>query len=145
MNIQTLREKFIHEIEARNLSYSEVERRSGLSRASLRNFLNGHVKEPRAEMILAVASFLNLELRDLLKASQITIRPDPYKVQSPTPYNKSLFLECSQGLMTYLITKNESISLEETFDCLKKIYEYCLEYHQGQFEPSFVQWCVDHR
>ena len=63
MDISELRKKLSAVMEKRNLTYKEVEAGSGLPVSSLRNFINGLVKDPRLDVIVSVADFLKIVQR----------------------------------------------------------------------------------
>lgn len=95
------------------MSYSEVERGAGIPRAALRNFLNGKVKEPRLEIILAAAKFLDIDVNELFlfsptkgeehnpitsEESREPLNPE----KSGELLNKELITECVKSIVGYI-------------------------------------------
>jgi DNA-binding Xre family transcriptional regulator len=54
------------ELEGRNISLKEVERKTGITWTSLRLWANNKVKRFDAPVIIALCDYLNCEIKDLL-------------------------------------------------------------------------------
>jgi transcriptional regulator with XRE-family HTH domain len=63
------KEKLIEKMKAKNLSISVLERKAGLTIHSIRNILKGTIKNPRAEVLPAIAGALECSLLDLINFS----------------------------------------------------------------------------
>lgn len=145
MDISELRKKLSAVMEKRNLTYKEVEEGSGLPISSLRNFVNGLVKDPRLDVIVSVANFLKIDIKDLINPSPL----DEVKIygwgneKKLSPMNNSLFLECSQGLVNYCNEKDLRLTYDESLEVISKSYDFSQKYSEGKLDTPFLKWCVD--
>jgi len=145
MDISELRKKLSAVMEKRNLTYKEVEAGSGLPVSSLRNFINGLVKDPRLDVIVSVADFLKIDIKDLINPSPL----DEVKIygwnneKKIAPMNNNLFLECCEGLVNYSNEKGLRLTYDEALDVINKSYDFSQKYSEGKLDNPFLKWCMD--
>lgn len=143
MNINSLRLKISHALESRQLNCNQVEKKAGLPRAALRNFINGTVKGPKLEVIMAAANFLEINLNELPLDSEDQTYTFESSSSSFEKTNYELLITCAQTLDKTSQKKNTHHSLEQSLALLKKIYNYCYAYNNQRLDESFVEWCID--
>lgn len=152
MNINALRNKICEALETRQLNCNLVEKQAGIPRAALRNFVNGTVKGPKIEMIMAAAHFLEIDLSDIpdhdknTDTNQYTNEADGIskgKDIIPTETNFELLRECLNALSKSLEQKKRSHTLDQSITLLLKIYNFCYTYNNQQLDESFVEWSID--
>jgi transcriptional regulator with XRE-family HTH domain len=139
-----IKEKLKNTIDHQELSLSEIEKGSGITRGSLRNFINGTVKEPRLEIILAVANFLKLDIGDMLSVGQENSQ-DTYKLSKSSNelLNEKLLVDCAKGLAEYVSKKKIQLTLEESMNIIKKVYNYSVRNNDFILDRSFLEWTLD--
>jgi len=132
-------------MDVRNLSYKEIETGCGLPTSSLRNFINGLVKDPRLDVIVSVANFLNMDINDLIGSSPL----EESKIygwnneKKSLPLNNNLFLECCTCLINYSNEKDLRLTYDEALDVINKSYEFSQKYSEGKIDSPFLKWCMD--
>ena len=139
-----IKRKIKNTIDHQDLSYSEIEKGAGITRGSLRNFINGTVKEPKLEIIIAVANFLKLDIADMLSDSKDNIK-DSYKIRkSPDAVlDEKLLVDCAKGLAEYVMIQKIEIDLEESINIIKKVYNYSVRNNNSILDSSFLEWTLD--
>mgnify|MGYP000028131262 CR=1 FL=1 len=150
MNINALRHKISEALEDRQLNCSLVERKVGIPRAALRNFVNGTVKGPKIEMIMAVANFLEIDLNSLPNSNKNTLsHVENYSASlntnelSSTAINLDLLILCLNALAKSLKKKGGCYNINQITSLLIKIYNFCYIYNNQKLDESFVEWSID--
>lgn len=150
MNINALRHKISEALEDRQLNCSLVERKVGIPRAALRNFVNGTVKGPKIEMIMAVANFLEIDLNSLPNSNKNTLSHVENHNASlstnglvSTATNLDLLIICLNTLVKFLKKKEHCYNINQITSLLIKIYNFCYTYNNQQLDESFVEWSID--
>jgi transcriptional regulator with XRE-family HTH domain len=135
-------------IKEKSITIAEIERRTGLTRLSFRNFIEGKVKEPRADVLLSVAKFLDIDLYYLYELASF----DPSSAKVPLinfstknqePCNIALLQECVTHITNTLNKKKISLPFEQIIQLIKKLFHYCEQYTKGKLDESFINWQID--
>lgn len=146
MDSNVLRKKLAEVIEQKDLSLSKVEKGAGVPRAVLRNFINGKVKEPKVDVILAVSKFLEVDLNELLSESI-----EPEYISNPQDdvmievLDKKMLLDCVKYLIEYTTIKQKVLSIDEALSLIKKTYEYSKKYSNSKLDSSFMEWAIENK
>lgn len=140
MDTNILRKRLSYILKKNSLTYTEVEKGSNIPRSSLRNFINGTVKEPKLDVILAVGKFLKIDISEFLPTND----SQSYQIESDSsPLDEDLFAECSTNLADYLKSKNIELTLSLALEVVRKVYEYSQKYSNSKLDIAFLQWCID--
>ena len=148
-NSELVREIFYAALKEKKLTIADVERRVGLTRLSLRNFMDAKAKEPRADMLLFVAKYLEIDLHYLVEVASFDSSVDKTFVLRPSGYANPpcdgyLFQTCVDHVLCAAQARQLVLSLDQVITIVKQIYRYCQQYTQGKFDESFVNWQLDH-
>ena len=146
MNVHLLRKRLTTILDNKGISFVEVERGAGLPRSTFRNFMSGVVKEPRLEIILSAAKFLDIDPATLFAEGEMTEKnPITFFPNEtlPNSLNKNLTLECVNLILNILTQKNISPSFDIFINVLNKVYNYTSDYSNGVLDKSFVEWCIN--
>lgn len=142
MDYAPIRKKISSLIESKRTTATEVERLTNLPTKSLRNFLNGNVKEPKVDVIMSVAKFLNIKLEDLWNLTE-----DISLVSSDNAsyIDVDLFKRCVAELGSVIKKKKLSVTMEEFIRASKETYQYFTTYKppHTELDTTFINWYVD--
>ena len=145
MDANTIRKKISDKLDERELSYESIERKAGISRFALRNFLVGKVKQPRLDVIVAAAKFLEIAPSEIFGASA-AIDNDFEKKKTDEfiiEYDNKLLITCLDYLTKCITLSGKKIDLDSTLDLLKRVYVYSAKYSNENADKAFIEWSVD--
>lgn len=161
------------QLQAKNLSVAELERRIGIRHAVV-NILHGRSKNPSIHLTHAIAKELGLSLESMLAADDVTFsstdassskaNPDlacahpnsklhtqttPTSKDIPTPtaqthWDATLGSACMEAVNEYISFNQISPSINQVLECVNEIYHYTLGSSDKQIDLRFVQW-ICHR
>lgn len=142
-----LKEAIIEKMRDKNLSISVLERRAGLSIHSIRNILKGRVKNPRAEILTAVADVLECSPLDLITSSSLPPsfeqkNKETSKKYTPLDY-PDFMCTCANVVASLLEEKALIFSLDDCFDMIKKLYFYSLPNEPRTPDIKFAKWLLE--
>jgi transcriptional regulator with XRE-family HTH domain len=138
---ESVRKIINNALKKKHLTIADVEKRSGLSRSSLYNFLCGRVREPRLDVILAAAKTLELEPAEIFDLAKQNF--DKKIESNSNNCDLALLLECSQGVIEALIKRDRTASPDKIFAIIQKVYEYSKKYSGQKLDAAFVEWSID--
>lgn len=133
MNVSALRSTISQAIEENDYSILEVEKKAGIPRDTLRNFLTGRVKEPKIDTIKAVSRLLNIDLQTYFHEA----------TTQQEKCNLELFEKCFTCVIRYATHHNKDLSFDDVVCLVKKIYIYHKDYSPEIISESFIAWCMD--
>jgi transcriptional regulator with XRE-family HTH domain len=138
MNFQALKLQISQAIEEKDFSILEVEKKAGIPRDTLRNFLSGRVKEPKIETIKAASRLLNIDINE-----HFLNNSSSKKTSHLETCNLDILEKCCTSIAQYAEHKKKKLSFDEFVNYLKKIYEYHKDYSPENINESFISWCMD--
>lgn len=143
-----LKEKIIERMEAKNFSIAELERRAGLSIHSVRNILKGRIKKPSAQSLQAIAEALECSIIDLMSSSSAAEAGFPQDMdrrikKRPLLEHPDLMLECLKKILKEITDKNITISIDEYFEVVKKVYLYSSREEPRVVDTRFAAWLIE--
>ena len=143
-----LKEKIIERMEAKNFSIAELERRAGLSIHSVRNILKGRIKKPSAQSLQAIAEALECSIIDLMNSSSAAEAGFPQDMdrrikKRPLLEHPDLMLECLEKILQEIGEKKVTISIDEYFDVVKKVYLYSSREEPREVDTRFATWLIE--
>lgn len=145
----SLKEEIIKRMDAKNLSVAELERKAGLSIHSIRNILQGRVKNPRAQVLQAIADTLGCSLLDLMNSSPRNIKSiGSYKIemQNPLPLeNFELMRDCFKMVLELIEHKGITLTIDDFFELIAIIYSYSLSDEPRVLDFKFAKWVLDNK
>lgn len=142
-----LKEAIIEKMRDKNISISVLERKAGLSIHSIRNILKGRIKNPRAEILTAVADVLECSLLDFMPPSSFSTR---FEQKNNKTNKENILLEnprfmaaCANVVASLLEEKTLTLSFEDCFDMIKTLYFYSLPKKPRIPDIKFAKWLLE--
>lgn len=144
----TLRDEIEIRMEAKNLSISALERKSGLTIHSVRNILKGRISKPSARSLQAIADALECSILDLMNPSLSKntrlMKPLEVNTKKPTFIDDYALMKNCFKIVTKLINeKGIYFSVDDYLDCVGIIYTYTLSGEPKMIDLKFVKWVMD--
>ncbi|MBP9692174.1 MAG: helix-turn-helix transcriptional regulator [Alphaproteobacteria bacterium] len=141
-----LKEKIIEKMKGKNLSISVLERKAGLSIHTIRNLLKGKIKNPRAEILPAIATVLECSLLELIDSSSSSSNSWQGNIMN----KKNKYLEdpifmaaCANTVASLLEEKDLILSFESCLDMIKTLYFYSLPKEPRTPDIKFAKWLLE--
>lgn len=131
----TLSTNIRQHLAERNMTVSELERRTGLKHAII-NILHGRSKNPTIRVAQAIAKELNCRVEDLFASN-------PSNPLSNEPWNGDLYAEVVAGILARTVHKQISYHLARQW--IEEIYQYVLKSPTKQLDEYFLDWFVDQK
>lgn len=135
---ESMRKVLNNALAKKNLKIADIEKKAGLSRASLYNFLVGKVREPRLEVIIAAIKLLEIDPAKIFELDFAKKFDNNEK-----KYDLPLLLECSQAVIKALIKRGENLSPEQIFAIIQKVHAYSSKYTGQKLDAAFLEWSID--
>jgi transcriptional regulator with XRE-family HTH domain len=144
-----LKEAIIEKMRDKNLSISVLERKAGLSIHSIRNILKGRIKNPRAEILPAIAEVLECSLLDFMPPSSFSTS---FEQKNNKASKENILLEnppfmaaCATAVASLLEEKplTRPLSFEDCFDIIRIIYFYSLPKEPRMPDIKFAKWLLE--
>ena len=146
-------------LKERNLSVSEIERRTGLRQSTLRNVLSGRSTNPSLELLIPLTRQLNCTVEDLLSndpmpeekemsqdnaSSPIDLDPCKQKNESVSDLEWSYALyTASLHFVNQFLEKNRlTPPFAKINFCIGEIYKYSYPLHSIHIDQRFAEWLV---
>lgn len=134
-------------MKAKNLSGITLERAAGLKPHSVQNILRGKSKKPNAEILQAISNVLGCTVKDLLENQEIfqkTELSEPKKEILKSKYECSdLLMETAKIVNDLLKQKVNTLTIEQVFSCIEKIYIHSLKKDPTRVDKAFAEWWID--
>jgi transcriptional regulator with XRE-family HTH domain len=142
-----LKEKIIEKMKEKKLSISVLERKAGLSIHTIRNILKGKIKNPRAEILPAIAAVLEcslLELIDSSSSSSSHLQGNNIMNKKNNCLEHPIFMAaCANAVASLLEEKTLTLSFEDCFDMIRRLYFYSLPKEPRIPDVKFAKWLLE--
>lgn len=140
--INQLQERLIDQ----DLSINGLERKAGVKRGVIQNILYGRSKNPRFEVIQAIAQALGCTVNDLTQDQINTDNSQPHEKNSQDdPYlhwDSSLYKKCFDRVEFFMNQVGKKLTNPEVLDYVNEVYQYTLEQQRSIPDDTFIKWLL---
>ncbi|WP_341760898.1 helix-turn-helix transcriptional regulator [Candidatus Tisiphia endosymbiont of Thecophora atra] len=121
----------------KNISPTDIEKKTGLSRNTIYGIVAGNSKNPTAHNLQLIAKGLDVSLESIL----IDEKAIPLELLSHAQIN--VFFEATEVTIKTILEKNINFSLTNLINLIKEVYHYSLKKQPEPINKSFVDWLID--
>lgn len=123
----------------KNMTSSDLQRKSNIPIKSISSILNGTSKNPTVKTLKAISEALNITLEQMLSDDLVSL--DGLNRDQLQLYSKS----CNV-LIDTLIENNYQFSIDKVSSMIKEVYEYSLDVNNPlenyQIDQKFIDWLI---
>ncbi len=124
-------------VKLKSISIAEVERQSGLRHGTLRNILQGKSKNPRIDILEALAKFFHCSISQMTGSSG-DISPNRYFVTADLN-----LLNCFANQTKKVCEQNDiNLSFAKFCEIQKECYEYSIQNNSREIDLKFLKWII---
>ena len=120
----------------KNVTVTDIEKKSGLNKNTINSILTGASKNPTANTLRAIAKTLDVSLEFILSDEEMDIaglNKDQMK----------LFSEVTSATIDMIIDKDLSFTIDKLNALIKEIYQYSTKINPPCVDVRFINWIVD--
>ena len=117
----------------RNITPTEIEKKTGLNKNTITSILTGASKNPSANTLRSIATSLDVSLEFLLSDNNINI-------DALTTEQLQLFSEVTTATVNFIIEEKISFSFSKLMAVIKEVYDYTLK--KQSIDKIFIDWTV---
>ena len=117
----------------RNITPTEIEKKTGLNKNTITSILTGASKNPSANTLRSIATSLDVSLEFLLSDNNINI-------DVLTTEQLQLFSEVTTATVNFIIEEKISFSFSKLMAVIKEVYDYTLK--KQSIDKIFIDWTV---
>lgn len=117
----------------KNITPTEIERKTGLNKNTITSILTGASRNPSANTLRSIATSLDVSLEFLLSDNNINI-------DALTTEQLKLFSEVTTATVNFIIEEKVSFSFNKLVTVIKEVYDYTLK--KQSVDKIFIDWTV---
>ena len=117
----------------KNITPTEIEKKTGLNKNTITSILTGASKNPSANTLRSIATSLDVSLEFLLSDNNINI-------DALTTEQLQLFSEVTTATVNFIIEEKISFSFSKLMAVIKEVYDYTLK--KQSIDKIFIDWTV---
>lgn len=117
----------------KNITPTEIEKKTGLNKNTITSILTGASKNPSANTLRSIATSLDVSLEFLLSDNNINI-------DALTTEQLKLFSEVTTATVNFIIEEKISFSFNKLMTVIKEVYDYTLK--KQSIDKIFIDWTV---
>lgn len=124
----------------KNITPSDIAKKSNLALTSVTSILNGSSKNPTAKTLKAIADVFDITLEQMLS-------DDIVNLEYLTIDQLTLYKQSCNNLIDTVIKKNYMLSIGKISNLIKEIYEYSLDIksdniNERMIDKKFIDWLL---
>jgi transcriptional regulator with XRE-family HTH domain len=117
----------------KNITPTEIEKKTGLNKNTITSILTGASKNPSANTLRSIATSLDVSLEFLLSDNNINI-------DALTTEQLQLFSEVTTATVNFIIEEKINFSFSKLMAVIKEVYDYTLK--KQSIDKIFIDWTV---
>jgi len=141
--ITMLQQNIKTRLYSRNMSVSELERRTGLKPSAIQNILHGRSKNPGIDTIKSIAQELRCSIEELIGELNIDATFKPDNQMEDLPWNATLFIQAIEAVQSILGKKRKTLTKKQILATVEEAYKYSLDGTSKEIDYRFTEWLLD--
>lgn len=123
----------------KNMTSSDLQRKSNIPIKSISSILNGTSKNPTIKTLKAISEALNITLEQMLSDDLVSL-------DGLNRDQLQLYCKSCNVLIDTLIENNYQFSIDKISSMIKEVYEYSLDVNNPledyQIDQKFIDWLI---
>lgn len=133
--------KLYEYMEEKNLTTSSVAKKTGITRTTIHNILNGTNKNPSANTISEIIKRLGMKLESFLDEENIHENISDSRILEPQEW--LLLKEIVTYSIDSITEKDIKLSKDQWYRIITKIYNYSLREEPMTVDKKFINYVID--
>lgn len=143
MIAEVIKKQILARLQEKNLNISNLEKKAGLPKNSVRNIMLGTSNNPGIVSLEAIAKVLECSIDELI--GKVYKADTEVKAKSNIEHKwvRKLFYDILDHIANYIEKMDHTLSMEKILFLIKESYTYSLERNKGQLDKKFVEWLIE--
>lgn len=125
-------------MEKKGLNATELERKTGISRNTIHNFMTGAATNPTTNTLRSISEALGVKFEFMLVENN-----NELDVNTLTNQQMKVLEEATTATINIVIEKNMSFSFEKLSELIKEVFLYAIKVNPPVVEERFIQWMIE--